>query len=570
MNDEVQQLLAHALRRSRHEGLRQQLARCTAPGAGLEELYAASALAIAPPGGAPDVALTTLLANAINLALSDGDRAVHVGQLVVRREAARVPVATRARPALLAFERARFDGSERETTVLLPKAGAPVDEPSNRAVEAFFKAKPDVPVRPEAAGRLVELAGDTSARPRRELHAEVVAACADNVAMLARHRDERPLWERGENEEALLANVDAVGASGGDCVRLLVEWWRAAEDPWKTWTATFALGCFEGTDVLEAMAGELAALPPDADDHVTTAADALLVVPHPHVAELALDLLASSNPIARAIGIEVLGRKRLLVPEQVRHHMRDTNLPVLAAALRASRAFEPIAGVALVLPFLQHPSHDVAWSAARQLGRWQRPEPYFETRHGRCRALGRKALEVLIQFGDASDLDRFDEIVAQGPATGEVMSAVARFGEPSAWAYLVHHLSDPDLADAAARALTTLFGPLVSRREAKSVAAWRDAIAKYNVEPGVRLRSGKPWHPSAVAAECLRGDVDRAEMQVRLDELRVRAGAPIDVDLALWSPDVHAVLQPALMTVERAATAFRPGSWDCKAAGFRG
>ena len=258
MNDEVQQLLAHALRRSRHEGLRQQLARCTAPGAGLEELYAASALAIAPPGGAPDVALTTLLANAINLALSDGDRAVHVGQLVVRREAARVPVATRARPALLAFERARFDGSERETTVLLPKAGAPVDEPSNRAVEAFFKAKPDVPVRPEAAGRLVELAGDTSARPRRELHAEVVAACADNVAMLARHRDERPLWERGENEEALLANVDAVGASGGDCVRLLVEWWRAAEDPWKAWTATFALGCFEGTDVLEAMAGERA------------------------------------------------------------------------------------------------------------------------------------------------------------------------------------------------------------------------------------------------------------------------------------------------------------------------
>ena len=570
MNDEVQQLLARALRRSSHPGLRQHLVRCTAPGAGLEELYEASALALAQPEGPPDVALAATLAKAINLALSDGDRAVHVGRLAERREAARVPVASRGRPALLAFGRASFDGSARETTVLLPTAGATIDELADQAAEAFFKPKPHVPVRPEAAGRLVELAGDTSARPRRELHAEVVAACADNVAMLARHRDERPQWERSENEEALLANVDAIGASGGECVRLLVDWWRAAEDPWKTWAATFALGCFDGTDVLEAMSDQFDELPTDADDHVTSAADALLVVPHPHIAELALDLSASPNPIARAIGIEVLGRKKLLPPEQVRRHMCDPNLPVLAAALRASCVLEPTAGVAQVLPFLQHPNHEVAWSAARQLARWQRPEPYFETRQGRCRPLAGKALEVLIQFGDPSDLDRFDEIVAQGPATGEVISAVARFGDPSAWAYLVHHLSDPELADAAARALVTLFGPLVPAREAKSVAAWRDAIAKCHVEPGVRLRSGRPWHPSAVAGECLRGNVDRAEMQVRLDELRVRAGALIDVDLALWSPDVHAVLQPALMRVERAATAFRAGSWDCKAAGFRG
>jgi hypothetical protein len=568
MNDEVQRVLASTLRRVKHPALRQRLARCIAPGAGVDDLYAASALAMDPAEGPSDVETARALAKAINVALASREQGVHIGTLVERSERLPLPTASRDRPALLAFERASYDGSEPETTVMLPSASSPGEEVSEEAAAAFFKARPDVPLRPEATGRLVELVGDTSAHPRRELRAEVVSACADNIAMLARHRDERPQWERRENEEALLANVDAIGASGCDCVRLVVEWWRAGKDPWKTWAAVFVLACFGRTDVLEAIARELDDLPPDATAHVTTAADALLVAPHPHVAELALDLSVSPNPVARAIGVEVLSRKNLLDPEQVRRHMSDANLPVLAAALRASAVLGPATGSVVLVPFLQHYDHEVVWAATRQLARWHRPEPYFQVRQGRCRVLGRRALELLIQFGDATDLACFDDLVARGPGTVEVLSAVARFGDPSAWVYLVHHLSDPELSDAAARGLMTLFGAVIPRRESKSAAAWRDAIAKCSIEPGLRLRSGKAWHPGAVANECLQGDVDRAETQVRIDELVVRADVTVDVDLALWSPDVWSGLEPALTTIERSAK-FRPGSWDCKAVGFR-
>lgn len=570
MNEEVRLLLARALRRSTHPGLRERLTRCEAPAARIDDLYAAAATALDPVDGPADDALVEMLATAINLALPRGDRTAHVGRLVSGRHASPVPLASRDRPSRLTFDRATFDGSERETTVMLPGAGDAIEEASDQVVQAFFAAKPDAPLRPEATGRLVELAGDTSARSRRELRAEVVSACAERIAMLARHRDERPMWEQAENEEALLANVDAIGACGGDCVRTLVAWRRTvADDPWATWAAVFTLACFDGTDALEAILRELDELPLDAADHVMPAAEALLVAPHPHIPELALDLLASRNPITRAIGIEVLGRRKLLTPEQVRHHARDANIPVLAAALRASRVLDLHAGVELVLPFLQHRSFDVAWAAARQLARWRRPEPYFEVRKGRCRALGRKALELLIQFGDASDLDCFEEIVAREPATRETLSAVARFGEASVWAYLLHHLADPELVDAAARGLETLFGSIVPRRETRSATAWRDAIAKLTIVPGVRLRSGKPWHPAALASEILRGDIDRAEVQGRMDELALRAAIDVDVDLALWSPDTRGTLAAAMNATERTLATFRAGSWTCVAAGFR-
>jgi hypothetical protein len=567
MNDEIRQLLAHALRRSKNDRVREGLARCASPSARLEDIYAASDLVMQlVHEGSADAALADTLGKAINLALARAERTEHLGRLVVRREPARVPVASWNRPALLCFERAAYDGEERELTFALPPAGAAGDT-AEAAAAAFFEPRPEVPVRPEVSGRLVELAGDTSARPRRELHAEVVAACADNIAMLARHRDQRPFWERPENEQALLANMDAIGASGGHCVRLLVEWWRKQDDPWKTWAAVFALASFSGTDALAAIACELGQVPADAAGHVETAADALLVAPHPHIPELAQDLAASPNPVARAIGIEVLGHKRLLSPELVLWHARDPNLPVLTAALRSSGLLARERGVPLLLPFLHHRAPAIVWCAARQLTLWGRLEPYREVRQGRCLPLGCRALEVLVLCGDASDVDCFDEIVAREPAMPDVLSAVARFGDPSAWAYLLHHLSDPELAGAAARALITLFGPLVPPRAAKDASAWRDGIAARSFEAGVRLRSGRPWHPQALLDESLRGDLDRRELQARLDELAVRAGARIEVDLTSWSLDLRPVLESAMRASERSARQSRPGSWDGRPGG---
>ncbi|MGH7298219.1 MAG: hypothetical protein ACRELB_24990, partial [Polyangiaceae bacterium] len=452
------------MRRSTDALVRETMGRCLAPGAELGDLYALSQLVMdLVSKGRADTALSSTVAKAINLAIADADRASHVGTLVVRRAAHRLPLAMRGRPTLLEFERAPLDGEERDLTIGLPKA-QPEGEPSEEIAAAFFAPRPDARVHPEASGKHVELAGDSTRRPRRELHTEVVVACAENVAMLARHRDERPAWERPENEQALLFNVEAIGASGGQCARIIVDWWSKSDDPWKTWAAVFTLACFPEADVLEAILRGLEELPADATHHAPAAAEALLVAPHPHVPELAKDLCASPNPIARAVGIEFLGRRKLLTPQEVRHHGRDANVAVLAAAIASAGVLPPNWAPTFLEPYLRCPEPVVAWRAAQQLTHLHQVAPYYYLRRDECAALGSKALEVLVQFGDASDLERFEGIVARGPATVEVLSATARFGEPSTWAFLVHHLADPELADAAARALLTLFGPIVSKR----------------------------------------------------------------------------------------------------------
>src|SRR6185437_5360115 len=137
-------------------------------------------------------------------------------------------------------------------------------------------------------------------------------------------------------------------------------------------------------------------------------------------------------------------------------------------------------------------------------------------------ALGARGVELLVMAGDGDDIGVFEHLLASTPMTAPLLSAVARFGNVTAWSFLLHYLTAPELADAAVAALRTLFGDLVPESEAPGYMAWKRAIGEARFNPTLRYRRGRPWHPSTVVAECTSGELSRVEVERRIDELAAR------------------------------------------------
>jgi HEAT repeat protein len=474
-------------------------------------------------------------------------------------------LATRERAQLLTPERAPFDGKIPDPTLLVtppPAEGGdagPLDTADLDTLDVRPKKAP-------ADGPFIVLAGSGAPLDEGPGRVELVAQCADTMGMLAEHRAARPMRELAENERQLFAQLDAFAASGGDCVRSMVLFWREHEDDaGKNLAAALALASLDGIDSLRAVLTEIERLPADAAALVAPLAEALVLAPHPHVGDLLRDLLASESPLARAAAIDALGRRSPLSLAELKPHLEDPEVMVVAAAVRSAGALTPPVGAPLLFPLMGHREPAIAWPAARQLLLWGRPEPYFEVRSGRAEGLGQHALEVLVYAGAAPDLELFERIASRAPASPEQLSAIARFGAPTAWALLSHHLGTEDLAEAAAAALVTLFGERVPTKELEKPAAWRSAIAGGRFDAMTRYRRGEPWRPRAVAAELRRADFPRAEMAVRLDELAIRTGARVDVDLARWAPDVRPALELAAIAFEKADGQYPPGTWTTRA-----
>jgi hypothetical protein len=569
MNPEVRQLVARALTRSRYAPLRDGLLRCGAPAASIEDLYALCGQALLlSSAGELDSSACDVLAEIVNASFRQTDAELPSYESAPSQPQPRLLTAARERPTLRSVRRERYDGLERETTLALGKP-ANDQEASEQTAEAFFAPRAPPAARAGSArGAILRKAGGFAEAESED--AETVVHHMDRVAMLGRHRAERPRWECQANEEQLLAHVDAVAAMGGQGVRTIVEWWRdEALDPWRTWAAIFALGCFEGTDTITSIAHALDGLPPEAGAHVTVAVDALMVAPHPLVADLARELAKSDRPISRAIGVETLGRRRALPVDALQRHLRDPNVPVLAAAIRSAGILGADAGATILLPYLRHPNVTVAWPAARQLALWGRPEPYYEVKNGGGQSLGNAALEILVQFGDDADVDTFDRIVSAQLPSETLLLSIARFGHSGAWRYLVHQLANPDLVDAAAEALTLLFGDRVEGPDVRIGAAWRARLARCHFDPSRRYRRGEPWTARAVVDDCARGNLTRAQLAASLDELAVRTGVPSACDLALWSADVAPSLDNVLSRLAGADGWYRAGSWDALGGGLR-
>lgn len=429
---------------------------------------------------------------------------------------------------------------------------------------------PYVPPQPLPPIRLGE-GGER--RPLSAFYRDVVHSALDVCAMLARHNADRPQRERRESEARILALTDAAIASGAECANDCWSWWEASlesPDPWKSWAPTFVLGSLTGADTLVAVQRRLESLGEKPAGAGQVIAESLAVCPHPDVPRLVRELLASSHPIARAAGIELASLRSQLSADDLIVHLCDANKIVLSAALRAApRAPESHALARYVLPMMHYPERTVAWEAARALALWGRPEPYRDVvRRGKLAGiLGPLTLELLVLYGHERDLGLFEAYLKAVEITPSHLSAVARFGHPLSWAFLLHFLADDDFVDAAIQALLTLFGPIVPRenKRQKNASAWRDAIARARLDPALRYFRGSPWAPQLVVEDLRAARLSRHEVERLVDELNVRLRATYRVDMALWSRQYEAQLASMAANVAEAHRGWVPGSWECAA-----
>ena len=205
----------------------------------------------------------------------------------------------------------------------------------------------------------------------------------------------------------------------------------------------------------------------------------------------------------------------------------------------------------------------VAWEAARALTLAGVRTPYFDVQSGGSLSavLGARAVELLVMAGEDTDIDSFEALIAGVPMTPELLSAVARFGNVTAWSFLAHHLADADLVRFALSALRTLFGDIVPEVEETSFSAWQRAIGHKDFDPTLRYRAGEPWRPSIVREECLSGALSRVELERRVDELVARTGAGASVEFDLWEPDARSTLAAFVRELESRDALWRAGAW---------
>lgn len=395
-------------------------------------------------------------------------------------------------------------------------------------------------------------------------HAATIDQCLETIGALARDRVHDPFSNRLVAEQRILAATDAILAVGGGCVATVVAWWaRAIESPspWCSWAAPFALGCIEGADALLAVRHGLEQLAPGAVAHAEQAAEALAITPHAARLTLGIDLVGSPHPVARAVGVDILARAGRLTVDELRPHIFDANLPVMISALRAIGRL-PAADGARLVPLLERwmhfPDPAVAWLAAKALICWGDTRPYDDLRNrGRLASiLGGRAVELFVLAGSDLDLAPLQALVSRAARTPAILSALGRFGHPGAAPFLLHYLADEDLGEHAADALISLFGPRVEPDALLSAVAWRAAIVALKLDPGARCRRGVAWTPSGVVADCSSGELSRAQIEPRLDELAARVRIDVPVDLGLWTPETR----PMFLGLSAAARAC-DGAW---------
>lgn len=472
-------------------------------------------------------------------------------------KAAQTRTATRERPRILrAGPRPSLEKAETEQAIS-PAAAAKdgLIDGLGFDLDALLgkKRQNDQPVSldPERAG----------AEPFARFHRGIVMDCLDRLSMLGRHRRARALSVRPRLEERLLAQIDALAVAGMTAEEAMgfVDS-EVEDDPWAVWGPALSLACFAGVESLVGVHAMIRALPDEAREAGSIAASALAVSPHPELEALARDLMEAPEPIARAVGVDVASRRGWLSPAEATRLFRDPSPAVIAAALRAQVELVPRGkagarpadrrGAGAEVPWDAMRSHlrsadpDVAWSAARALVLLGDPSPYGEARAGALtEILGAKALEILVLAGEPEDADTVLRIARGLPMTAEVLSALARFGHASARPLLLHALAQPELAEDAAEALATLFGPAVTGEAAMDPRAWTAATASVDATRAVRIRRGAPWSSPIVARECAALSLTGEAAALRLDELLARSGVRPMVDLDVFWPELRPALE---------------------------
>ncbi|AKT40736.1 hypothetical protein [Chondromyces crocatus] len=376
-------------------------------------------------------------------------------------------------------------------------------------------------------------------------HGDVVAGCLERLGMLLRHRRAFALAERPEIDARLLAQLDAIAEAsarpGGIALQAEED---GEDDPWMLAAGALALAACEGPTFAEELIALLASQE-GGEDVLAPVADALVIAPYREPADVFSRLTVHASPFARAIGVEVASRLGLLVPVALSRALDDTEPQVLAAALRAlARGPRDDTAIPRARALLRASEPALVWEAARLLSLWGLSDVYEDIRQGGglARALGPRALDILVLRGSPADLAAAQAIVRRAPPDEDLLDAVARLGSPGSWAWLLHYLDDPELDEAAAAALVTLFGPAVPEDDRLDAARWRDALPRLGLDVGGRYRGGQLWSLRAVASECASEGLSAAAIALRLDELGAHMGVPVVVNLAAFGAGPRAAL----------------------------
>ncbi|WP_438033177.1 hypothetical protein [Sorangium sp. So ce204] len=413
-------------------------------------------------------------------------------------------------------------------------AAAAIAATSIAAANDVAPALPQLP-RESAPAPLVRLdAGRVTEVTLAGFYASVVDHCAELVAALARDRVEgRRSW-LPETEARMLRQVDAIVAAGP---RALIEvaafWERWMDDPWKSFAGAISLAAFAGDDALAAIHRAAHLLPQDVEDHAIAVAEALALVERPGLAGLARALSASAHPIARAAGVNLRSMRGELPIEGIGAALADEHDAVVRAGICGCERL-PAAQRARFVERLRElcgaASPDVAWSAARVLVIGGEVDLVRD--EALSARVGLRAAELFALAGEPGDWPRLEGLLGRHRPTRAALSAVARFGCSASAGWMIQRLDDEALADDAAEALRTLFGPVVEEARELEAGAWREAIAALRLDPRARYRGGRAFSIAGAVEECASGRLSRLAVEARVDELRARLRLPDAVDMS--------------------------------------
>jgi hypothetical protein len=435
--------------------------------------------------------------------------------------------------------------------------GADDAEPPARATANDIA--PLLPVLPTSITRAPPVALDPERRAPLSLtdfHASVVHHAAELAGALCRARFDGARRDLPRTEARLLRQLDAIVAAGpGALAGVTAFHAQRGADPFAACAAALATAAFAGDEPLDLLSRAIHALPPDADDHLITLGEALALSDHPGLDALAQQLSLSAHPPARALGTSHLAARGKLAFDGVYAALTAGSAQVVRAGIWAADRL-PAAQRALFSKLLRErcesPLPGVAWSAARVLTLRGDRELTVQALEGPLGArLGPRAAELFVLTAAPADWPHLEALLDRHRSTRALVSAVARFGSPASAPWLLTRLDDTALADAVARALLLLFGPLVDPAAAHEAPAWQKALAARSFDPKIRLRHGRPWSSALVADECKSGALSRMDLALRLDELRARCRAPEPVDLGAWAAETDARLTDFLGKLPR-------------------
>ncbi|MCA9647543.1 MAG: hypothetical protein KC492_42935, partial [Myxococcales bacterium] len=431
-------------------------------------------------------------------------------------------------------------------------------------------------VRAEArTSRLVQV--DFSVARTLEHHEvaeRAVHSCLDDISMLSRHRLDRRMDESGNEEQRILRLGDAFTVAGADAPSHLRAWWwddTASSDPYRGFAVGYALSVCSGAGIFRILGALIQDLPADAHAEVEAVADALELVSRPEHQALIQHWQRAPSPVLRAVAIELggrrLGKPPELEPLALCQWLVDPNPCVVVSALRGlarAQHIPPELAPAVEQLLLGGVSGRVSFEAARCLALCGSAAPYLVLRSdGRLLdAIGERALELLLWFGDLNDAGLFSHILQSRPPTAYTLECAALFGIPESYAYLLHALEQEDLEDDAANALQVLLGP-IHEDLAKIPSAWKRHLRQLNLQSGVRYRWGRPWQPSCLTSEVQRAELSRRGLGMRLDELCVRLGGIAVPSLSDWDDVLKPALGDLLSGLGNVGSKLRPGDYYC-------